>query len=566
MHLGTSVCDYRGMPTERLARIAHAFAEGVLKRSPTIATFVGDRRFDDRLPDLGPDGREAERAALEETRHDLDAIDREALSEEDVITHHMLQLACDYGLASLRHQLYHLSVDQMQGPQVALAMLLNWHTLKTEKNARDLRARYAAVPGHLAQHVANLREGMRERRTSPRITVERVIGQLRRLLALPPEDSPYGRAVQKVRGGVKDDLLGAVRDDIYPAFATYLRFLESDYLPIARTEPGLLSIPRGAETYAELVRQTTQSDLAPERVHAIGIEELRAIHDEMRALGVGDVRAHADALKADPRNTYGSREELLADAQRLYDESRSRLPMVFGHLPSTPCRVIPIEDYREKDSVAAFYNPMNEDGSRPGTYYVNLFRPQTRPRYNLPALTVHESVPGHHLQIAIESEARGIPRFRRDRLGTRGALTAFTEGWGLYSERLGDEMGMYASQPERFGMLSYQAWRAARLVVDTGIHALGWTRKRAVAFMLDEVGLPENEVVNEVDRYITWPGQALAYKIGQRHLEGLRRKASETLGARFDVRSFHDELLRHGSIPLSTATIVIDEWLAARGG
>ena len=452
----------------------------------------------------------------------------------------------------------------MQGPQVALAMLLNWHTLESEKNARDLLARYRAIPAHLEQHVANLREGMREHRPSPRIAVERVAGQLRALLATSPEGSPYGRAVQKTSGVLKDDLLGAVHDHIYPAFAAYLRFLEADYLPIARTEPGLSSIPRGAETYAELVRQTTQSDLTPEQVHTIGTEELRAIHDEMRALGVRNMRAHADALMADPRNAYGSRDELLQDAQHLYDRSLSRLPMHFGHLPSTPCRVIPIEDYREKDSVAAFYNPMNEDGSRPGTYYVNLYRPETRPRFNLPALTVHESVPGHHLQIAIAFEARGIPRFRRHRLGLGGALSAFTEGWGLYSERLGDEMGMYTSQPERFGMLSYQAWRAARLVVDTGIHALGWTRDRAITFMLDEVGLPENEVVNEVDRYIIWPSQALAYKIGQRHLEGLRRTASERLGARFQIRDFHDELLRHGAVPLSTASLVIAEWLAGR--
>jgi len=367
------------MPEETLARLADAFAEGVLTRHPTTATFVGDRRFDDRLPDLGPDGREAERAALEETRRALDAIDRSVLSGEDVITHHMLELACDFGLASLRHQLYHLSVDQMQGPQVALAMLLNWHTLETEKNARDLLARYRAIPAHLAQHVANLREGTREGRPSPRIAVERVIGQLRALVTASPEDSPYGRAIQKVSGVLRDDLLGAVGDDIYPAFAAYLRFLEGDYLPVARTEPGLSSIPRGAETYAELVRQRTQSDLMPERVHTIGTEELLAIHDEMRAHGVRDVRSHADALKADPRNAYGSREELLEDAQRLYERSLSRLPMLFGHLPTTPCRVIAIEDYREKDSVAAFYSrPPRERGRERGRSLHHLAQPGAR--------------------------------------------------------------------------------------------------------------------------------------------------------------------------------------------
>jgi prolyl oligopeptidase len=359
-----------------------------------------------------------------------------------------------------------------------------------------------------------------------------------------------------------DDLVGAIRDDVYPAFESYLRFLETEYRP--REQPGLSSIRRGGETYAELVRQTTQSDLTAEAVHKIGVDELRVIHDEMRALGVREVRVHAEALKAEPRNHFASRDELLEAAQRLFDRASAQLPRLFGRLPLTPCRVIPIEPYREKDSVAAFYNAPSADGSRPGTYYVNTYRPETRVRYNLPALTVHESVPGHHLQIALQSEARDIPRFRRHRLGTQSALVAFTEGWGLYSERLGDEMGLYDGAAERFGMLSYQAWRAARLIVDTGMHALGWPRERAIRLMLDDVGLPENEVVNEVDRYITWPAQALAYKIGQRHHEALRKKARLALGGAFDVRAFHDELLRHGAIPLSTATLVIDGWLRVR--
>lgn len=549
------------MADERLEQISERFAEGVLERQPTVATFLGDRRYDDLLPDVGPRGRARERAALESLRRELVGIERQTLSGEDAITHHMLELAADFGLASLRHQLYQLAVDQMQGPQVSLAMLLNYHTLDSEKNALDLLERYGAIPDYIGQHIDNLREGMAERRTAPRVACERVIAQLQTLLAMPPEESPYGRHARTWVGVLSDDLVAVVRDDIYPAFASYLRFLETDYRP--RGQPGLASIPRGGETYAELVRQVTQSDLTPEQVHRIGTDDLRAIHDEMRAIGVRNVREHAERLKSDPRNHFESADELLESAQRLYDRAFTGLPQLFGHLPVTDCRVIPIESYRDKDSPAAFYNPPAADGSRPGTYYVNTYKPETRPRYNLPALTVHESVPGHHLQIAIQSEAGDIPRFRRHRLGTQGALIAFTEGWGLYTERLGDEMRLYETEPEHFGMLSYQAWRAARLVVDTGIHAFGWPRERAIQFMLDKVGLPEVEVVNEVDRYISWPSQALAYKIGQRHIEGLRRRSHEKLGSRFDVRAFHDELLRHGAIPLSTATLVLDRWLSA---
>jgi uncharacterized protein (DUF885 family) len=547
--------------TTPIQRIAEDFAEGVLSRSPTVATIIGDRRYDDTLPDIGPDGRERERKALEQLRKGLAAIDRSRLDDEDAITHHMLELAGTFGLATLDQRLYHLGLDQMGGPQVSLALLLRFHTLETEQNARDLLARFAAIPQLMEQYVGNLAEGVREGRTSPLVAYGRVVEQLSRLLATPPERSAYGQAAAKAAGPVREDLLGAVRDDVYPAFAGLLEYLKRDYARAAREQPGLWSIPGGDETYAELVRQVTQEDLTPQKVHDIGVEELRRIHDEMRALGVKEVRAYADTLKTDPRNHFDSRDELLEAAQRTFDRANAGLPRLFRHLPATPCEVMAIEEYREKDSVAAFYYPPSEDASRPGTFYVNTYRPETRPRYNLAALTVHEAVPGHHLQIAIQSEARGLPRFRRHRLGTHGALVAFTEGWGLYSERLGVEMDMYDTELDRFGMLSYQAWRAARLVVDTGIHALRWPRERAIRFLLENVGLPENEVVNEIDRYIVWPAQALAYKIGQRHIEALRRRCERALGARFDVRAFHDELLRHGAVPLSTASMVVERWL-----
>ena len=548
-------------PSSPIAKLADDFAEDYLRRRPEAATALGDRRFDDRLSEVGPKDREEERHRLEDLKARLARIDRGTLEGEDAITHHMLELAADYGLANLDRRLYHLGLHQMFGPQVSLALLLNWHTLETEQNARDLLSRFGQFPRFMEQYVGDLREGLAERRTSPRIAYERVTAQLRTLLATPPAQSPYGRAAEKVDSVLRDDLLGSVEDDVYPAFRSLLDFLEKEYAEHARSEPGLWAIPGGEEAYAELVRQVTQSDLTPEQVHRIGLDELRGIHDEMRVLGVSDVREHARLLQGDERDHFRTRDELMEAAQVLYDRAYAALPRLFGHLPATPCRVIPIEEYRERDSVAAFYYPPSEDGSRPGTFYVNTYQPDTRPRYNLAALTVHESVPGHHLQIAIQNEARDIPRFRRHRLGTQGALVAFTEGWGLYSERLGTEMEMYEGDLDRFGMLSYQAWRAARLVVDTGLHALRWPRDQAIRFLLDNVGLPETEVVNEVDRYIVMPSQALAYKIGQRHIEALRRKAKERLGVRFDVRAFHDELLRHGAVPLSTATLVIERWI-----
>ncbi len=541
--------------------LAEAFAEGVLTRSPETATWLGDRRFDDRLSDLGPVGREAEGTALEGLRTALACMDAPAPDGEDAITREMLELAVRDGLAALDRRLYHLALDQMGGPQVSLAMLLNWHTLETEEHARTLLARFGGFPRYVDQYVGNLAEGAACGRTSPRVALERVVAQLRALLETAPEASPYGQAAEKAPAAWRGRLLAGVRDSVYPAFQRLLTYLETEYAPLARETPGLWAIPDGEATYRELVRRVIQSDLGPEEVHRIGLEELRGIREEMRALGVRDVRAHAEALKADPGNHFATREALLAGARGIYERALAALPRLFGRLPATPCRVLPIEEYRERDSVAAFYYAPSQDGSRPGTFYVNTHGPETRPRYNLPALTAHEAVPGHHLQIALGYEARDLPRFRRHGLGVDEALTAFVEGWGLYAERLGAELGLYGTDRERFGMLSYQAWRATRLVVDTGLHALRWPRDRAIRFLLDEVGLPEPEVVNEVDRYIVWPGQALAYKFGQRHLEGLRRRARDALGPRFDARAFHDELLRHGALPLSTATAVVEHWL-----
>jgi prolyl oligopeptidase len=331
-----------------------------------------------------------------------------------------------------------------------------------------------------------------------------------------------------------------------------------DYL---RTYPGreavgLSSLPGGAEAYRYRIRAHTTTELSAEEIHAIGLEELARLRTEMEAIAkTPDLKEFISRLKSDPANFYRDREELRADAQRLFEKARAGLPKQFGRHPKQDCVVKPIEEYREKDSVAAFYYPPPEDRSRPGIYYINTYNPTARPRYNLPALTVHEAVPGHHMQIAIALELEGLPHVRR-----HGHFTAYVEGWGLYSELLGVEMGLYDDDLSRFGMLTYQAWRACRLVVDTGLHALGWSRERAIEFFRENLALSETEIVNEIDRYIIWPGQALAYMIGRREIQKLREEARSRLGSRFDIRAFHDEVLRHGAVPLSTLRKLIEAW------
>jgi uncharacterized protein (DUF885 family) len=549
--------------SDDLARLAADYWEGVLWRNPTLATFFGDYRYNDRLPDAGPDGRSAEESALREVLRRLDSIPRAELTPDERISWDMLKRAADEGLAALSLRLDEMAVDQMSGPQVWLPELLNWHPTDSAEQVQQLIGRYHAFGAYMDQYLANLRDGVRDGRTATRMATERVVGQLRALLATSPVDSTLA-APSKVMPELADDLLKALERSVYPAYQRMLEYLQGEYLnEHARREPGVWSVADGQRIYEILCRQHTTTELTPDELHRIGLEELEGIQQEMRQIMVrlgdssGDIRAFTERLTHDPANLPSNREEIVRAAESLLHEAQAALPRAFGYLPKIPCVVKAIEDYREKDSVAAFYYPPSGDGSRPGVFYVNTYDPPSRPRHTMPALTFHEAVPGHHLQIALATETSGLPDFRR--LGSD--VTAYVEGWALYTERLADELGLYPNDQARYGMLGYQAWRACRLVVDTGMHHLRWSRQQGIDFFLQNVGLTERETVNEVDRYIIWPGQALSYKIGQREIESLRREASARPG--FDVRRFHDEVLAHGAIPLSTLRKTITDWLSS---
>jgi len=546
--------------SDALRALAAEYWEGVLRRNPTTATFFGDYRYNDRLPDIGPDGRAEEQRDLQELSGKLANLEQthsvfETL--EDRITAHMLRLSVDAGLDAHRLRLDEMAVDQMDGPQVWLPELLSWHPTDTQEHVEQLIARYRAFPRFMDQYLDNLRDGIRDGRTSPTIAVERVIAQLEALQATPVEESPL------VASGdtAKPELGRVVREDIMPAYERMHAFMV-DYLQHqARREPGIWSVTDGAEIYALLARQHTTTELTPDELHAIGQEELESIHAEMRGVmrELGDqrssIRAFTEALTRDPSNLPTSREEILQTSEDLLAQARAALPRAFGKLPTIPCVVKPIEEFRERDAPAAYYFQPTSDGSRPGTFYVNTFEPSARPRHTLPALAFHEGVPGHHLQIALAQEAQDLPAFRR--LSAGWLATAFVEGWALYTERLADELGLYPDARARFGMLGYQAWRACRLVVDTGMHHQHWSRQRAIEFFFDNVGLTERETMNEVDRYIVWPGQALAYKIGQREIERTRAELEQQQGEQFDLRAFHDALLGHAAVPLTTLRLVV---------
>jgi prolyl oligopeptidase len=401
------------------------------------------------------------------------------------------------------------------------------------------------------QYLDNLRAGLGEGRVAMRVAVERVIGQLKGLLATPEDKSPFA---------AKPELLPAIRESVYPAYRKMLKFLEEDYLSKARTRDiGLWALPGGKDAYTFRIRYHTTTELSAEEIHRIGLQELRSIQDEMRKIAKGDLKPFMDKIKKEPKNFFASREDLLDSARRELAKANAKLPAWFKRLPKNECEVKAIEDYRERDCVAAFYYQPDEKLTRKGIFYANTFDATSRPRFNMPALAIHEAVPGHHLQIALALEIEGLPKFRR-----QAGFTAFVEGWGLYSERLGDEMGLYEDDLARFGMLTYQAWRACRLVVDTGLHALKWTRQQAIDFFMENVALTETEVLNEVDRYIIWPGQALAYMIGKREIMALRDEAKKAMGERFDIKEFHDVVLRNGAIPLTTLRRLVREWAGVR--
>ena len=553
------------MSSAALSSAGDAYWQWVLATEPTWATYLGDPRYNDQLPRIGPADVERQLGELRALRAQVGAVDAAGLDDEGRVTRSILEHLIASQIQERELKFHQWNIDQMFGPQVWLLELLNYHPFRIEKDVLDLIVRFQSFPAYIDGHLANLREGLEQGRIAPRVAVTRVAGQLEALLATPPEKSPLAIALEKrpaAAAPLDARVLEAIRDSVYPAYAKYLAFLKSDYGSRAREEVGVWATAGGDAAYAFRVRHHTTTNLTPDQLHEIGREELRSILGEMEAIArklghAGDVKSFFAKLMADRANFWASREEILAHFERILDKCSAVLPKAFGLLPKTRCIVKAIEEYREKDCVAAFYYQPPEDLSRPGIFYANTYQPQTRLKCNNAALTVHEAVPGHHLQIAISVEMKGLPPFRR-----HSSFTAFVEGWALYTERLADEMGLYENDLERFGMLTYQAWRACRLVVDTGLHSKKWTRQQAIDFFKSNIALGDTEIVNEVDRYIIWPGQALAYKVGQREISRLRAEAKKALGAAFDLRGFHDEVLRHGALPLTTLEETVRRWSA----
>ncbi|HET7703707.1 MAG TPA: DUF885 domain-containing protein [Candidatus Limnocylindrales bacterium] len=546
-------------------RLADRFWEDILELNPTTATVYGDERYNDRLEDPSPSGRAKARRLVESVRAGAEAIPPDGLSVEDRITRDMLIVIAELGVEEDDQGVHRLRVvDQINGPQTLLPQICQFQPADTPERFEQFVARLESYRDFMAANTDILREGLETGLTAPRIVAERTVAQLERMLAIPLAEAIVPTLAQVASDADRERVRSITADVLNPADQAFLDVLRGDYLAATREDPGLWSAPDGEALYRTQIRSWTTLELDPGDVHEIGMEELRKVDGARRAIataaGADSPREYRRRLDEDPANSPRSKEELLERAREDIARAMAVAPRFFGTLPRAGCDVRAVEEFKEKDAPFAYYFPPATDGSRGGTYYANGYDLASRKYTKLATTTYHEAVPGHHFQIALEQENPNLSVFRR--LGSRMVGGAYVEGWGLYSEKLADEMGLFRSEAERFGMLDAVAWRAARLVVDTGLHALRWTRRQAIDFLL-ETGLSETDATIETDRYIAWPGQALTYMIGCREIERLRAELEGRDGSRFDLREFHDQVLAHGSLPLATLARELPNWVAA---
>tara|TARA_E500000305_G_scaffold35426_2_gene26924 strand:- start:2668 stop:4407 length:1740 start_codon:yes stop_codon:yes gene_type:complete len=556
-------------PADRFNAIVDAHWSWTLEQSPQLRTYLGDTGANDRWGDMSLAAHAQRDAQRADFLTQLEAVDVDALNEQQQLSHAMLLRRLRSERREYALGLYLMPINMRSGPQ-HLHTLQERVTFNSERDYRDWLQRLQQLPQLLAEYRALLQEGIRQERTQARVVMERVPAQIDRLLAGEAEDSPFYKPFNSATAGLDEARMAELRREasvviargLNPALAEFREFLLATYLPACREQPGIGSLPEGKALYRFLAGYFTTTDMTPEAIHEIGKAEVARLLEEMedvkRSVGfAGDLQAFNTFLRSDPQFYYNSPEALFEGYLAIAKRLDPQLVQLFGKLPRMPYGVRPIPDTIAPDTTTAYYSRPAANGTQPGYYYVNLYRPEVRPKYEMEVLSVHEAVPGHHLQIALAQELEGLPLFR-----TTGGETAFIEGWGLYAERLGYQMGLYTDPYSRYGQLTYDMWRAVRLVVDTGIHYFGWSRQEAIDYFTAHAGKSEADIVNEIDRYIGWPGQALAYKIGQLKILALRERAEDALGDAFDIRAFHDHLLGAGAIPLDALERRMDAWIA----
>ncbi|MGZ5433231.1 MAG: DUF885 domain-containing protein [Thermoanaerobaculia bacterium] len=548
--------------------------EYTLRTSPEFASILGDRRYNDQVSDVS---EAAVKADLEMTRRVLrrfEAISTVAFSEQERLNRDLMIKNLRDSLEGAKFRNWQMPVNQMSGIHLFAAQLPSLLPFATVKDYDDYVVRLAKFPNMLDDTIANMRKGMAARLMPPKFLLEQVAEQASGIATTSAEESPFALPLPKMpesisaeeQARIRNAVLERVRDDVGPAYAKFAAFVRDEYAPKGRTEVGVWSLPDGKARYAFMAKNSTTTDLTPEEIHVIGLREVARIEGEMLAiaktLGFDDLQSFNASLETNPAVKITSGEQILEAYRKYTDQMYAKLPELFGRLPKAKMEVVPTPAFREKNSAAAEYNTGAPDGSRPGRVYVNTYEAEKRKTLSNESTAYHEGVPGHHMQLSIQQELNDLPPFRQ-----QGGETAFSEGWALYSERLGKEVGFYENPYSDYGRLNDEMLRAIRLVVDTGLHSKKWTREDVVKYFRDHSAIDEVEIQAETDRYIVWPGQALAYKIGQLKILELRERAQRELGPQFDIRTFHDEVLSAGALPMSELEKRIEAWIAReRGG
>jgi len=542
--------------------------EYVMRIDPVYASILGDKRYNDKVYDLS---QEAIDADLEQQRRFLarfEAIDTTGFPDQEILNQKLMVRDLRMGLEGARFKRWEMPVDQQSGIHINLPQLVNVLPFGTVKDYEDYITRLKLFPRLFDQTMIQMRKGMAEGLMPPRMLLEKVVTQSNAIGTTAPEQSPFLQPFNKFpdsileadRKRLREAAIVAIRDSLNPAYAKFTAFVRDEYAPKGRTEPGVWSLPDGAERYSFLVKDSTTTNLTPEEIHQIGLAQVKEIETRMlqvaNQLGYKDLKSFGAAVKDNPKLHPQSRQQILDLYTRYIDTMYTKLPELFGRLPKGHLDVMPIEEFREKEA-STHYLQGTPDGSRKAHVMVNTGDFQKRTTLDIETTAYHEGVPGHHLQIALAQELPELPHFRQQEY-----YTAYTEGWALYSERLGKEIGFFQDSYSYFGHLQDDMLRAIRLVVDTGFHYKHWSRQQVVDFFHDHSLIDEPEVQEETDRYMAWPAQALGYKIGQLEILKLRSYAKEQLGGRFDLRAFHDQVLDSGALPMDVLSDRIHDWVA----
>ncbi|HUB51763.1 MAG TPA: DUF885 domain-containing protein [Terracidiphilus sp.] len=556
-----------------LKDIFHEYWEAYLARNPEFASSIGDERWNDKLTDRSVSAENAWLGREQDWLLKLAEIDPTGLSDDEKLSQELLIRRFTNDEEGAEFKEWEMPVNQMAGIQLELPELTGQVSFNTVKDYEDWIARMRAVPAAFDQVTANMSLGVQDGRVPPKYLLEKVLDQVKQIAGQKAEDTPFAQPLKKFPASIaaedqdrlKKELLDALTGDVLPAYLRFARFLEVTYIPVGRAEPGISSLADGARYYQFLIKRTTTTNMTPQQIHQIGLDEVKRDEADMLAiaekLGFKDLASFRASLKSNPKMHPANAEALLDAYREVLKPMQAKLPELFGTLPKAPFEVVKVPDYMAATSAPAYYMHGTPDGSRPGRLFIDTYDATDRNLYQVEDIAYHEGIPGHHLQRSIAQELKGLPEFRK-----YASYTAYTEGWGLYAERLGKDVGFYQDPYSDYGRLEGDIFRAIRLVVDTGVHSEHWTRQQMVDYFHEHSSMDETTIQSEVDRYIAWPSQALAYKVGQMKILELRARAEKALGAKFDIRAFHDEVLDSGALPLDVLESRVNAWIAAQGG